>query len=93
MKMKKTEFMMTVASIVGLYGMANAMLWYMKGGFTYFEDGLFILITSTFALMIIQIIPKTIYIMLGGESQTPETDINEIKEKEMLDDDGSNSQY
>ena len=92
MTLKKTAFMMTVASIVGLYGLANATLYYMKGGFTYFEDGLFIIITSIFALMIIQIIPRTIYIMLGGESQPPETEINEINEKEMLDD-GSKSQY
>jgi len=92
MKLEKTAFMMTVASTVGLYGLANVALCYMKGGLTYFEDGLFIIITSIFAFMIIQIIPRTIYIMLGGESQPPETEINEINEKEMLDD-GGNSQY
>ncbi len=92
MNLNKTAFITKSALIMGFYCLANATLWYMKGGFTYFEDGLFIIITSLFSLMIIQIIPRAVYIMLGGESQAPETEINEVNEEKMSDY-GSNSQY
>jgi hypothetical protein len=92
MELKKSLFIMNVAAIVGLYGVANAMLWYERSGFTYFDDNLFLIMTSIFLVMILRIIPRAVEMMLGGEPQTPGYEINEINE-EHTSDYGSTSQH
>ena len=71
---------MNVAVIVGLYGVANAMLWYERSGFTYFDDNLFLIMTSIFLVMILRIIPTAVAMMLGDDPQTYGNKINEINE-------------
>jgi uncharacterized membrane protein len=73
---------MTVAMILVLYGVANAMLFYKKGGFSYSDDDLFFIMTSIFLFMIILILPRTVAIMLGSESQAQG---NKIQDEETSD--------
>ena len=75
--MKKNNFIMTVAAILGLYGAANAMLWYKEGGFYYIETDLFFMMTSIFLFLIILILPRTVVIMLGGERNPPGNKTND----------------
>ena len=70
--MKKTSFIMIVAVILGLYGVANVMLYCKKAGFYYFETDLFFGMTSIFFLLLILILPRTLEIMLGFEPQANE---------------------
>jgi hypothetical protein len=74
-KLSKNVFLMTVAMILGLYGVANVMLFYMRGGWGYFDNDLFILITAVFAFMIILILPRTVLIVLGGERKPPKSEV------------------
>ena len=71
---------MTVAMILGLYGVANVMLFYKKGGFQYFDDDLFFVITAIFAFMMILILPRTVAIALGSERRKPESEIMNYSE-------------
>jgi hypothetical protein len=74
-KLSKNVFLMTVAMILCLYGVANVMLFYKKNGFHYFDDNLFFVITSIFAFMMILILPRTVTIALGSERKSSDSEI------------------
>jgi hypothetical protein len=77
MKLKKNVFILLVAVMLGLYGVANATLWHKRGGFTFFEDDLFVWMTSIFLFMILLILPRTVEILLGSETQPSGNGIND----------------
>lgn len=82
MKLSKNAFLKTMAMILGLYGVANVMLFYNKNGFHYVDTDPFFIITSTFAFMIMISLPRTVEILIGSESQPPRS---EIYDKEISD--------
>jgi len=92
MKLKNKYFIMIGAVIVGLYGVVYAMLRFMKGISSSLKDDLFFIMISIFLFTMLFILPRAVYIMLGGEPRAPENEINEINEKETSDS-GSTSQY
>jgi|WetSurMetagenome_2_1015567.scaffolds.fasta_scaffold13165_2 hypothetical protein len=89
MKLKKNAFIMTVAMILGLFVLSNVTLWHKAGSFTYLENEFYLVIFSIFLWMIIIILPRTVEIMLGSESQAPGNGIDEIHDSEMSDSDYS----
>jgi uncharacterized membrane protein len=82
MNLNKNVFITIVAVMLVLYGVVNATLWYKRGESSYFESDLFIIITSIFFFMILLILPRTVAILLGSESQAPKS---EIHDKEISD--------
>jgi uncharacterized membrane protein len=83
MKLSKNVFIVIVALMLVLYGVANIMLFRMSGN-NYVHSDLFFLITSIFAFMIVVGLPRIVEILLGFE---PRAD-HEIYDKEM-----SNTEY
>lgn len=72
MKLRKDVFILIVTLLLVFYGAANAVLWHKHHGFHYVEKDLFLMITSAFLFMIVLVLPRTVLIMLGGESMEPE---------------------
>jgi len=81
MKLSKNVFIMIVALMQVLYGVANVMLFRISGN-NYVHSDPFLLITAIFAFMIVVSLPRIVEILLGFESRAP---YHEIYDKKLLD--------
>jgi uncharacterized membrane protein len=81
MMLSKKVFIMIVALILVLYGVANVALFRMSGD-NYVQTDLFFIITSIFAFMSLVSLPRIVEILLGSESRVPN---HEIYGEEMSD--------
>jgi hypothetical protein len=77
MKLRKDAFLIIVALILVFYGAANAMLYYRYRGFHYFDTDLFLAASSVFLLLLVLVLPRSVFIMLGGEREEPGHPCNE----------------
>ena len=83
-KLSKNVFIVIVALILVLYGVANVALFCMSGDH-YVQTDLFLIITSIFAFMMLVSLPRVVEILLGSESRVPD--------REKYSDEMSDAEY